>query len=181
MIDLSFESNIDAYLDQFENKETEEIQSLKTAVKEDLVMKIGDQEVEVLIECLQGNVEFKGKLKIVNQDISNQTVIKLCEVLEKQDKTINDLNIEVLDLSGNSKLNRYSGVYLGNMLLKNKTIKQLVLQNNNLENDGVNRIIECLAFNSSLNSLDLGKIGDYSLQNLTEFIKIPHQIKYLAF
>jgi len=65
-----------------------------------------------------------------------------------------------LDLSNNHRLNKYSGVYLGNMLLSNKTIKKLVLNSNNLENDGVNRIIECMAFNTSLNSLDLGKIGD---------------------
>jgi len=73
---------------------------------------------------------------------------------------INDLDIQVVDLSDNGGLNKYSGVYLGNMLLKNKTIRKLVLHNNNLENEGVNRIIECMAFNSCLNSLDLGRIGD---------------------
>ena len=60
---------------------------------------------------------------------------------------MNRLDIQWLDLSYNHLLNRYSGIYLGNMLLNNTTLTRLDLTGCTLETEGVNRIIEAIAFN----------------------------------
>jgi hypothetical protein len=68
-----------------------------------------------------------------------------------------------LDLSKNKNLNKYSGIYIGNMLLENKTIDTLILEENNLETEGINRIIESVAFNEKLRNINLGYISNDSL------------------
>ncbi len=108
-------------------------------------------------------------------------MIKLCAVLGKQDQVINSLNITSLDLSDNGSLNRHSGIYLGNMLLSNKTIRELKLNNLDLQTDGVNRIIECMAFNQGIRSLSLGKISNASMEQLVFFLGVPHSLSFLGF
>lgn len=68
-----------------------------------------------------------------------------------------------MDLSKNKNLNKYSGIYIGNMLLENKTIDTLILEENNLETEGINRIIESVAFNEKLRNINLGYISNDSL------------------
>lgn len=127
------------------------------------------------------DLSFKGPLIIAEQHITNSTVIKLCAILGKQDQTINSLNITHLDLSGNVSLNRHSGIYLGNMLLANKTIRQLKLDNLDLQTDGVNRIIECMAFNQGIRSISLGKVSNESMEQLVHFLSVPHSLTFLGF
>ena len=77
-----------------------------------------DRDLIELMDCLaESGSEFSGKLRIVKQNITNESIIKLCEVLSKQNKTINNIEITHLDLSKNKNLNKYSGIYIGNMLL----------------------------------------------------------------
>lgn len=49
------------------------------------------------------------------------------------------------------------------MLLENKTIDTLILEENNLETEGINRIIESVAFNEKLRNINLGYISNDSL------------------
>ena len=78
-------------------------------------------------------------------------------------------------------LRELAGVYLGEGLKLNETLRELCLTQNKIGTLGINRIIESLFTNKSLNSIDFGRITNESFKYLNNLLKHDHTLEILGF
>jgi len=122
------------------------------------------------------NHVFSGNMIITKQAISNETCIRIANIL-----ATNHPHILALNLSENEKLSVDGGVALGEALKKNKTLKQLNLKGTDLGKDGTNRIMEALRYNSTLEELELGLVSSSNLEYLNKLIGENNTLNWLSF
>lgn len=97
---------------------------------------------------------------MANNALTDNGVLHLSKILDY---------LTELDL-GYNDLRDKSGVYLGAALAKNTSLKFLGLEEASMETLGVQRIVECLKNNTTLETLKIGKVADAGLRVLATFI-----------
>lgn len=122
------------------------------------------------------NDEFKGELKLNNNDLSDLAMLHLAPVFEKQ----NGHNITKLKLDGNNFTTK-AGEYIGNALCANPSykIKKLSFSGICLESIGLTRVIEACNGNTNIKKLNIGVLTDEGLERLAHLLASNESLEEL--
>lgn len=85
-------------------------------------LKLRDENLEIFFTALDLNTTFAGSLDISGHELTDQSVLKISEILEKDQPVITKLN-----LSGNTLIGAEGLKELGAILIKNKNLRILDL------------------------------------------------------
>lgn len=134
-----------------------------------------DGDFESFLASLKKNETFSGSINLAGHNITDQSIIKISQILDQKTPKISEICLE-----GNTRIGTEGIKVIGDLIKDSTTLVVVNLGGIQSQLPGVCRLIESLASNNSIKEFSLGVIDSQGLSYLGNFLETFGSLCYLT-